>query len=146
MADHDNAVEKLQAEEEVVHDRTVALLAGTKFAYPSDVHPDWTTHANVPERTTGISHGPDLVFPDIVVSDSRMQIVRVVQVVSKAIVDVDDVNFWKACSSLSDAFYLFVPREARAKILQVLNFHRIPFRGLGLYAYGSGDRLLIQID
>lgn len=129
-----------------MHDRTVTLLAGAGFAYPSIDHPDWTTYVNVSERTAGINHGSDLVYPDIVVSNSMMKIVMVVQVVSKATVSMDDVNLWKACSSLSESFYLFVPMETRAKVFQVLNFHRLPFRALGLYAYGSDDRLLIKID
>jgi hypothetical protein len=136
----------MQAEESAEHDRTVTLLAGTRFAYPSDEHPDWTTHVNVPERTTGISRGTDLVYPDIVVSGSRTEIARIVQVESKMTVDMDDVDMWKACSSLSDSFYLFVRIEARVKVLQVLNFHRIPYRGLGLYAYDSNDHLLVKID
>jgi hypothetical protein len=146
IAYNHDIVNVLQAEEEAIHDRTVALLAGAKFAYPSEEHPDWTTHVNVPERTMGIQHGSELIYPDLFVSSSRMEIARVVEVVSKMIVSVDDVNRWKACSSLSDAFYLFIPIETRAKLLQVLSFHRIPCRGLGLYAYDSRDQLLIKID
>jgi hypothetical protein len=44
----------LQTEEEAEHDHTVALLAGDRFTYPNDEHPDWTTYVNVPERTTGL--------------------------------------------------------------------------------------------
>ena len=146
IADHDDFFENLQTEEEAEHDHTVALLAGSRFAYPSDEHPDWTTHMNVPERTAGINHGMGLVYPDIIVSNSRMEIVRVVQVVSKMTMNMDDVNLWKVCSSLSDAFFLFVRIETRAKVLQVLNFHRIPFRGLGLYAYDSHSRFLSKVD
>jgi hypothetical protein len=136
----------LQTEEEAEHDHTVALLAGARFAYPSYEHPDWTTYVNVPERTTGIRHGTDLVYPDIVVSDPSMQIVRIVQVESKMTVEMDDVDLWRTFSSLSQAFYLFARIETRAKVLQVLNFHRIPYKGLGLYAYDSQDCLLVKID
>jgi len=57
---------------------------------------------------------------------------------------MDEMNVWKAHSSLSDAFYLFVRIEARAKVLRILNFHRTSFKGLGLYAYDSYDHLLVK--
>jgi hypothetical protein len=136
----------LQAEEEAEHDRTVALVAGSRFSYPNDEHPDWTTYVNVPERTTGIQYQSELVYPDLVVISSKMEIVKVAEVESKTIVNTDDVRRWKIYSSFCRAFYLYVPIDTRARVLQVLNFHRIPYRTLGLYAYDSQGRLLVNND
>ena len=135
----------LQAEE-AEHDRTVALIAATKFNYPSGEHPDWTTYVNVPKRARGIQHESELVYPDLVVVNSKMEIVRVVEVESRTIVDRDNLQLWKICSSCCRAFYLFVPLDTRARVLQMLNFHRIPYRTLALYAYDSQGRLLIDND
>ena len=139
-------VKTLQAEEEAEHNRTVALVAGSKFSYPNDEHPDWTTYVNVPEHTTGIQHESELVYPDVVVVSSNMEIVRVAEVESKMVVDAEDVRRWKVYASLCQAFYLYVPIDARARVLQVLNFNRIPCKMLGLYAYDSQGRLLVDND
>ena len=136
----------MQTEEEAEHNRTVALLAGSRFAYPDCDHPDWTTYANVPERTTGIQHESELVYPDLVVTSPKMGVVKIVEVESKMVVDREDLRLWKIYSSLSPAFYLYVPLDTRANVVKVLNFHHVHYKGLCLYAYDSQGRLLVDND
>jgi len=137
---------RMQTEEEAEHDSTVLLLAGSRFAYPDEEHPDWTTHANVPERTKGIQHESELVYPDLAVVSTKMEVVKVVEVQSRMAVDQEDLRLWRIYSSLSRAFYLYIPLQTRARVLQVLNFHRIHYKALYLYAYDSGGRLLVEGD
>ena len=124
----------------------MALIAESRFRYPNEEHPDWTTHSNVPDGACGIPHDPESAYPDLVVLNSKMEVVKIIEIESKRDLSVDDVNRWKTYASLSPAFYLYVPLETRSKAIQVLNFHRIPYKMLGLYAYDSQGRLLVDND
>ena len=124
----------------------MALIAESRFCYPDEEHPDWTTRCNVPDRASGIPHDPENVYPDLVVLNSKMEVVKIIEIESKRDLNVDDVNRWKTYASLCPAFYLYVPLETRSKVIQVLNFHRIPYKMLGLYAYDSQGRLLVDND
>jgi hypothetical protein len=131
---------------ETGHNRTVALIAESRFSYPDEEHPDWTTYVNVHEHTSGIQYDSELVYPDLIVVSSKMEVVKIAEVQSKMVVDLADVQRWKICCSLCQAFYLYIPLEIRSKTLQVLNFHRIPYKSLGLYGYDTQGRLLVNND
>ncbi|MFI5461712.1 MAG: hypothetical protein ACHRXM_40525 [Isosphaerales bacterium] len=108
---------------DAVESRTVAQIARQRFGYPDASNPGLQTYVNLPDRSLGVRDTTgSMVYPDIVVVDSRTTEVRILAEVEtvRSLEDAADLmEKWKAFSRLGP-LYLFIPMsrldEARSRL------------------------------
>ncbi len=126
---------------DAVEERTAAQIAHQRFSYPTSAEPDWKTYTNLPDRTLGVRDGSGaLVFPDIVVIDSKTTEVNIVAEVEtgRSLDEAQDLpEKWRAFASVGP-LYLFVPMtyldKARAKVRTA----GVKLAGLRAWRYMAG--------
>src|SRR5690606_5728203 len=103
-------------------ERTVQELADSRFAFPSDRHPSYRTHVNLPQPTMALEFGGgggQKLFPDILVVDYPGNYpVIVAQVETRETVTPEQAKrVWKQLENEEAPLYIYVPSGlgARAK-------------------------------
>jgi hypothetical protein len=121
--------------------RAVTQIAATRFNFPSAGDPDLRTAVNIPERQLGVrGSSGDLLFPDIVVMDTRTTEVRMVAEVEtvRSLHDAPDLpEKWQAFLSVSP-FYLFVPMSEIEATRARLKLARLKPTGLRAWRHMAG--------
>ena len=94
--------------------QAVQALAGSRFAFPTDAHPSYRTHINVPQPTMSIEFGGgggQKVFPDILVVEYPGNYpVMVAQVETRETVSRQQAErVWKQLETAEAPLYIYVP-------------------------------------
>jgi hypothetical protein len=96
-------------------DKAVREVAEARFLFPSEEHPSFRTHLNVPAVTMGVQVGDEEVVPSIVVVE-RTKTGETRLVMTAQVCGVEQVNdseakaHWARIASVpNQAFYLYVP-------------------------------------
>ena len=92
----------------------VRALAGSRFAFPTEAHPSYRTHVNVPQPTMALEFGGgggQKVFPDILVVDYPGNYpVMVAQVETRETVSRQQAErVWKQLETAEAPLYIYVP-------------------------------------
>jgi hypothetical protein len=114
-------IDALLKRTERTKDETLAAavreIADARFRFPSEEHPGYRTHVNVPEIAMGVRIGEtgDEVVPSIVVVErtktGESRLVMTAQVcIPEQVNDADARALWARCAKIpAQAFYLYVP-------------------------------------
>ncbi len=97
--------------------KAVREIADARFRFPSEEHPAYRTHVNVPEVAMGvqIGEGGDEVVPSIVVVErlktGETRLAMTAQVCGREQVNLaEGQTVWARCAKIpNQAFYLYVP-------------------------------------
>lgn len=95
--------------------RVVQEIAQARFNFPTQEHPSYRTHVNVPEVTMAVKVGEEEIAPDIVVIDKRKTgetyVAITAAVANKEMVNEDEAKTrWARWAAIKDvAFYVYVP-------------------------------------
>lgn len=95
--------------------KAVHEIAALRFKFPTQEHPAFRTHVNVPEVTMGVQVGKEEVVPDIVVVEKlktgETNLVMTAAVATTELVtESEATRRWARFATIPDqAFYLYVP-------------------------------------
>jgi len=105
--------------------RAVREIADERFKFPTDKHPSYRTHVNVPEVTMGVQVGEEEIVPSIVVVE-RIKTGETRLVMTAQVCTIEQVNeaeakrAWSRIASIPEqAFYIYVPVGYGAKAKQI---------------------------
>lgn len=105
--------------------RAVQQVVEARFTFPSQDHPSYRTHVNVPAVTMGVQVGDEEVVPAIVVverlntGDTRLVMTAEV-CIAEQVNEAEAKRAWSRIAAVPDqAFYLYVPVGYGAKAKKI---------------------------
>lgn len=132
-----------EPQEKEVHDRAVVDIAKARFDY-SNTSPTWRTYVNEPKPMKGIPKNSRIIYPDIVVFDTRDDSLQVVaEIETESSVNQEETTQWSEYSSVTGRFFLYVPKGFGLLAKGLLVNNNISYAGLREYSYDSEGKLSV---
>lgn len=116
-------------DEELV--KAVQQIADARFKFPTQEHPSYRTHVNIPEVTMAVKVGEEEIAPDIVVVDKlktgQSHVAITAAVANKEMVTDDEARLhWARFAAIrGTAFYVYVPVGFGQKAKQICHRNKI---------------------
>lgn len=121
--------------------KAVHEIAELRFKFPTQQHPAYRTHVNVPGVTMGVQVGKEEVAPDIVVVEKLKagdtHLVMTAAVATTELVNEDEAKSrWARFAAIPDqAFYLYVPVGCGAAAKKICRHLKISVEGYRTWRY-----------
>lgn len=125
---------------ETIHAKAVGDIAKERFGFPTEEHPHFKTHVNVPGRAMGVEM-PDgrVAYPDIVVVQHPENYTKILGQVetNETIREAVAVHEWIPYAELAP-LYLYVPVGKGDATLRLCRRLEVPVVGIRTWRYIAG--------
>ena len=136
----------MSSEGMTLHDWLVGAIAELRFNYPNRRHPDWTCFTNTAsERMVGLDTGNGIVYPDIVVVDSRDYVRLLGEVEVFTGITRTEALQWAEYADLCPYLFLYVPEGYEELTADYLTENRTEIAGLRTYDFEDSELVITNM-